>query len=222
MKVVFYIEIGGGGSADSDITHVGSYGERTHALSLARLFRDAGHDPIFVVGPCIERHISSAGFEAKVFASPSEGIQLVRQIDPQLVIGCELFNLSPASAKGLIEFGRPLATVDGTTIPLVINSDPFGIPALQRDLVLPSKYFSFRPCPVNDIKPNTDDAFYWPLFPRKIRRPEKRRRHIRRTRIEPIAQNRPVCRSTLGPGSVHAVQLQELLSKPDSKNRNRP
>ena len=81
------------------------------------------------------------------------------------MIGCELFNLSEVAARGLIATGIPLATVDGTTLGIEINTDPFRTPRLTRSLVLPESYFSFRPCPVNDLAPDTERVCHYPLFP---------------------------------------------------------
>jgi uncharacterized protein DUF6365 len=164
VDVVFYIEIGGGGDREGGTAHVGSFGEREHALSFARLIQRAGYRPQFVVGPLIEDHIRRAGFEPAVFRMPDEGIRIVKQIDPAMVIGCELFNLSPESARGLIDVSRSIGTIDGTSVSVPVNTDPFHTPEFQRSLVLPDDYYAFRPCPVNDIGANTDRIFHWSLF----------------------------------------------------------
>ena len=165
MDVVFYIEIGGGGGREGGTAHVGSFGEREHALSFARLIQQAGYTPKFVVGPLISDHIRRAGFEPEVFWSPEEGVAIVQSIDPAMVIGCELFNLSPESARGLIDSSRSIATIDGTSLSVPINTDPFETAAYRRSLVLPDRFYSFRPCPVNDIDINTEHVFHWSLFP---------------------------------------------------------
>lgn len=165
MDVVFYIEIGGGGGREGGTAHVGSFGEREHALSFAKLIRRSGFRPRFVVGPLISDHIRRAGFEPDVFWTPDEGIAIVKRIDPALVVGCELFNLSPESAEGLIRVSRSIATIDGTSLSILVNTDPFEMPEFRRSLVLPDHYYAFRPCPVNDIGRNTDRVFHWSLFP---------------------------------------------------------
>jgi len=165
VDVVFYIEIGGGGGPKGGTAHVGSFGEREHALSFARLIRDAGYRPRFVVGPLIADHIRLAGFEPEMFGSPAEGVEIVNRINPVMIIGCELFNLSPVSARGLIDSGRTIGTIDGTSMALSINSDPFDMPEYRRSLVLPDDYYSFRPCPVNDIGASSGRVYYWSLFP---------------------------------------------------------
>jgi len=165
VDVVFYIEIGGGGGPKGGTAHVGSFGEREHALSFARLIRNAGYRPRFVVGPLIADHIRLAGFQPEIFGTPGEGVEIVNGIDPVMIIGCELYNLSPASARGLIDSGRIIGTIDGTSMAVPINTDPFDMPQYRRSLVLPDDYYSFRPCPVNDIGPNTSRIFHWSLFP---------------------------------------------------------
>lgn len=155
--VVFYIEIWF------------SFGEREHALSLAKQFQGAGYRPRFVVDYRIAEHIRSAGFEPLAFHSPALGVQLVRQIDPVLIIGCELFNLSELSARGLIGLGKPIATIDGTSMGIEINTDPFRHPKLTRELLLPQQYWSFRPVPVNDFGADTDRTFHYNLFPDVVR-----------------------------------------------------
>jgi len=165
MDVVFYIEIGGGGEAERGTAHVGSFGEREHALSFARQIRQAGYRPKFVVGPLIADHITRAGFEPAVFSSADWGVELVKDIDPAMVIGCELFNVSPESANGLMKLGVPIGTIDGTTLSHEINTNPFDMPEYRRELVLPDHFYAFRPCPINDIGANTETVSYWSLFP---------------------------------------------------------
>ncbi len=151
--IVFYIEIWF------------SFGEREHALSLARQLRAAGYRPRFVVDYRIAEHIRSAGFEPVAFHSPSLGVRAVRQIDPALIIGCELFNLSELSMQGLIGLGKPIATIDGTSMGIEINTDPFHHPKLTRALQLPCDYWSFRPVPVNDAGSDTGRIIHYNLFP---------------------------------------------------------
>jgi hypothetical protein len=165
VDVVFYIEIGGGGGREGGTAHVGSFGEREHALSFARLIRNCGFRPRFVVGPLIAEHIRRAGFEPEVFWTPDEGVEIVRAIDPAMTVGCELFNLSPESAAGLMKVARSIGTIDGTSLSIPINTDPFEMPQYRRSLVLPEHYYAFRPCPVNDIGVNTSSVFHWSLFP---------------------------------------------------------
>jgi hypothetical protein len=167
VDVVFYIEIGGGGGGGrkGGIAEMLSFGEREHAISFARQIRAAGYTPKFVVGPWIAEHVRLAGFEPAVFWSPEIGVSLVGSFDPALIIGCELFNLSSESAKGLIELGRPMATLDGTSLALEINADPFQNSKYARSLILPEKYQAFRPCPINDTATDTDSVFHWSLFP---------------------------------------------------------
>ena len=184
MDVVFYIEIGGGGDGDRGTNNVPSFGEREHALSFARQIQKDGYRPRFVVGPLMARHIQMAGFEPSVFWSPDVGIEVVKRINPAMVIACELFNLSPESATGLIEVSRSIATMDGTSLPLEINSDPFRTPELQRSLVLPDQYFSFRPCPINDLGTDTEDLFHWSLFP-ETSRVSKDERHYSSLGLDP-------------------------------------
>jgi len=172
VDVVFYLEIGGGGDVDRGTNSVPSFGEREHALSFARQIQQAGYRPRFVVGPLIARHIQAAGFEPEVFWSPDVGLQIVKGIDPALVIACELFNVSPESAAGLIETCPTLASMDGTSLPIEINTDPFEKPEISRSLVLPDHYYSFRPSPVNDLGTDSENVFYWPLFPR-LERPAR-------------------------------------------------
>jgi hypothetical protein len=155
--IVFYIEIWF------------SFGEREHALSLAKQLRAAGYRPRFVVDHRIAEHIRSAGFEPVAFHSPARGVQAVRQIGPALVIGCELFNLSELSVKGLMGLCKPIATIDGTSMGVEINTDPFRHPKLTRELRLPSDYWSFRPVPVNDFGRDTDRVFHFNLFPESER-----------------------------------------------------
>lgn len=172
MDVVFYLEIGGGGDVDRGTNSVPSFGEREHALSFAQQIQNRGYRPRFVVGPMIAKHIQVAGFEPEVFWSPDVGIEIVKSIDPALVIACELFNVSAESARGLIELSSTLGTMDGTSLALEINSDPFGTPSLSRELVLPDHYFSFRPAPVNDAGTDSEDVFYFPLFPDTASQPK--------------------------------------------------
>jgi hypothetical protein len=177
VEVVFYIEIGGGGVEKGGTAHVGSFGEREHALSFARQIAAAGYRPRFVVGPLIADHIQRAGFEPEVFWSPGDGVEIVRKIDPGLIVGCELFNISPRAAEGLIALGRPMATIDGTSLSVPINTDPFGLPQYARALVLPDHYYAFRPCPVNDLQPDSPDVFHWSLFPNAGRASKDIRRY---------------------------------------------
>jgi hypothetical protein len=149
--IVFYLEIWF------------SFGEREHALTLARQFQKAGYQIQFVVDRRVADHIRAAGFAAIVFYSPQMGIEAVRQLDPVLIVGCELFNLSEESVRGLMTLGKPMATIDGTSLGIEINTDPFGHPRLTRNLVLPERYWSFRPSPVNDPGPDTSDTFYYNL-----------------------------------------------------------
>lgn len=157
--VLFYIEIWF------------SFGEREHALSLARQLQSGGYRPRFVVDYRIAEHIRSAGFEPVAFHSATRGVQAVRQINPALVIGCELFNMSELSVKGLVALGRPLASMDGTAMGLEINTDPFRHPKLVRQLHLPPDYWRFRPAPVNDPGGDADRAVYFNLFPYAARTP---------------------------------------------------
>jgi hypothetical protein len=153
MRIVFYMEIWF------------SYGEREHALGFARQARQAGHEAHFVVEPRVAPHVRGAGFEATPFERPEEGVAVVRELDPDLVVGCEIFNLKPASVRGLEALGRPLATMDGTSLGVEINADPFRTPGLGRSVTLPGRYWSFRPCPVNDVASATESVFPWRLFP---------------------------------------------------------
>jgi hypothetical protein len=166
MDIVFYIEIGGGGNGGQrgGVADLLSFGEREHALSFARSIQKAGYRPRFVVGPRIASHILVAGFEPEVFWSTDQGVKLVQDIDPAMIIGCELFNLSTESARGLIDMGKPMGTMDGTTLALEINSNPFKSPQYTRGLTLPDYYTAFRPCPVNDVGPDTDRVFHFSLF----------------------------------------------------------
>jgi hypothetical protein len=142
-----------------------SYGEREHAISFARQILAAGYRPRFVVAPEVADRVRSAGFEPAVFSSPEEGVDLVRRIDPALVIGCELFNLSAGALDALAALGRPIGTMDGTTLGLALNTDPLGSAELRRSLEIPERCLFFRACPVNDIAPDTDRVFHWRLFP---------------------------------------------------------
>ncbi|GAB5449591.1 DUF6365 family protein [Gymnodinialimonas sp.] len=151
--VVFYIEIWF------------SFGEREHALSLARYLQSAGYRPRFVVHHKIAEHIRSAGFEPVPFYSPLLGVQRVRQIAPALIIGCELFNLTDLSMKGLSALDIPIATIDGTSLGVEINTDPFLHPKLTRDLNLPSELPRFRPAPVNDVQGADPLNCHFNLFP---------------------------------------------------------
>jgi hypothetical protein len=153
MDVVFYLEIWF------------SYGEREHALSLARQIRRAGFRPRFVVEPRVVDHIADAGFEATAMKSPQEGFEIVRRIDPVAVIACELFNIREASVRALIATGKPIGTVDGTTLGIEINADPFKTPKLTRSLLLPERFFAFRPCPVNDPGADGELVCHYALFP---------------------------------------------------------
>jgi hypothetical protein len=136
------------------------------------LIQRSGFRPRFVVGPLIADHIRRAGFEPDTFWSPAQGVALVKNIDPALVIGCELFNLSQESAEGLIKVSRTMATIDGTSLAIPINTDPFEMHQYRRELVLPDHYYAFRPCPVNDIGANTSRVFHWSLFPDVARLPK--------------------------------------------------
>jgi len=177
VDIVFYIEIGGGGNSGrkGGVADLLSYGEREHALSFARQIQRAGYRPRFVVGPRIAPHISVAGFEPDVFWSTDMGVQLVHDIDPTMIIGCELFNLSTESAQGLIAMGKPMGTMDGTSLALEINTDPFKDSTHARSLILPDHYSAFRPCPVNDVGTDTDRLFHWSLFPDVRRTPKGER-----------------------------------------------
>jgi hypothetical protein len=155
--IVFYLEIWF------------SFGEREHALALAAQFQKAGYQTRFVVDRRVADHIRTAGFAATIFYSPQMGIEAVRKLDPVLIVGCELFNLSEESVRGLMALGKPMATIDGTSLGVEINTDPFGHPKLTRNLVLPERYWSFRPSPVNDPGPDTDDTFYYNPFSRDRR-----------------------------------------------------
>jgi uncharacterized protein DUF6365 len=170
--LVFYIEIWF------------SFGEREHALSLASQVRAAGYRPRFVVDYRIAEHIRSAGFEPVAFYSPALGVQAVRRIDPALIIGCELFNLSELSVRGLIGLGKPIATIDGTSMGIEINTDPFRHPKLTRELRLPRRYWSFRPVPVNDVGSGADRTFHFNLFP-KAERAEKDEALYRELGLDP-------------------------------------
>jgi hypothetical protein len=208
MEIVFYIEIGGGGDRKGGTAHVGSFGEREHALSFARLAQRAGFSPRFVVGPLISDHIRLAGFEPEIFWTPDEGVELVRKIDPAMVIGCELFNLSPESAEGLIHNSRLIGTIDGTSLSIPINTDPFEMPQFQRSLVLPDRYFSFRPCPVNDIEAATGDVFCWSLFPEAARMPKDPERYAK-------AGLDPACKTVMFPVAPWAMGSACLLGLED-------
>jgi hypothetical protein len=153
MRVVFFMEIWF------------SYGEREHALSFARQIEQAGHEAHFVVEPRVVDHIRAAGLAATPFASTEEGLAIVRELDPGLVVGCELFNLSAEAVKGLEALGRPMATMDGTTLGIEVNTDPFRTPQLTRSLTLPERFYSFRPCPVNEVVDATDTIFPFHLCP---------------------------------------------------------
>ena len=151
--IVFYIEIWF------------SFGEREHALSLARQLQAAGYRPRFVVDYRIAEHIRSAGFEPVAFHSPERGVHAVRRIDPVLIVACEIFNLSQHSVNGLMGLGKPIATIDGTSMGIEINTDPFRHPKLTRELRLPHDYWSFRPVPVNDFGGDTDRVVHFNLCP---------------------------------------------------------
>jgi hypothetical protein len=150
-----------------------SFGEREHALSFARQIRAAGYRPRFVVAPDLAERIRSAGFEPAVFRSDEEGVALVRGLDPGLVIGCELFNLSAETLAALVALGRPIATMDGTTLGHALNTDPFGTPELRRSLPLPDHCHFLRACPVNDIADDTGHVSHWRLFPGASREPKR-------------------------------------------------
>jgi len=180
--IVFYLEIWF------------SFGEREHALALARRLRRVGYDPRFVVDGRVADHIRSAGFEASVFQTPAMGVKLVEALAPILIVGCELFNLSDESLLGLRALGRPLATVDGTSMGRTLNSDPFHEAKLTRDLKLPETFWSFRPCPVNDPLPPSPDVICYNLFAGAKRVPKDETLYrsygldpLRRTILLPIA-----------------------------------
>ena len=207
MDVVFYIEIGGGGGPKGGTAHVGSFGEREHALSFARSIRNAGYRPRFVVGPLIAEHIRLAGFQPEIFATPGEGVEIVDRIDPVMVIGCELFNLTPVSARGLIDSGRVIGTIDGTSLAVPINTNPFGMPEYSRSLVLPDDYYSFRPCPVNDIGADTGRLFHWSLFP-AARRVAKDAARYQELGLDPARTTIMLPVAPWAIGSSHIVGLE--------------
>ncbi|HEY4115185.1 MAG TPA: DUF6365 family protein [Rhizomicrobium sp.] len=199
--IVFYIEIWF------------SFGEREHALSLARQLRAAGYRPRFVVEYRIAEHIRSAGFEPVAFHSPGRGVDAVRRIDPALIIGCELFNMSELSVKGLMGLGKPIATVDGTSMGIEINTDPFRHPKLTRELRLPHDYWSFRPVPVSDFGAETDRVSYYNLFPDAARTEKNAAIYaelgldpLRRTVLLPIA-----LWSVIGSTLFNMVHYHKLL-----------
>ncbi len=147
-----------------------SFGEREHALSFARQIERAGYRPHFAVAhQRIGSHIRLAGYEPLLFDSPAALRDRIAEVDPAMVVGCELFNLAGVLVRCLVESGRPVATLDGTTLGLEINNDPFRGPEFRRQLVLPEHYVAFRPCPVNDVGPDTDRIFHFRLLPELVR-----------------------------------------------------
>ena len=143
-----------------------SFGEREHALSFARQIEKAGYRAHFLVAhQRIANHVQLAGFRPAVFSTPDALSRMIEEIDPVLVVGCELFNLASVLVQRIIASGRPVATMDGTTLGLEINNDPFRGPEFRRSLVLPDRYYALRPCPVNDVAEDTDRIFHWRLLP---------------------------------------------------------
>lgn len=205
--VVFYLEIWF------------SFGEREHALALAAQFQSAGYQVQFVVDRRVADHIRAAGFGAIIFYSPQMGVESVRKLDPVLIVGCELFNLSEESIRGLIALGKPMATVDGTSLGIEINSDPFGHPKLTRNLVLPERYWSFCPSPVNDPGPDTADTFYYNPFARQQRVPKAENIYApigldprRKTVMLPIALWALSSASLFNLGTYYALLIDRVVS----------
>jgi hypothetical protein len=165
VDVLFCVEIGV------------SFGERVHAISFARQIQRAGYRPHFLVSPHVAGHLRSAGFESTMATTLPEFIDGVQRLRPDMVIGCELFNLSSQAVQVLIDTGKPIGTMDGTTLGFEINADPFKGPEFTRSLVLPERYYSFRPCPVNDIGEDDDRVTYFPLFPGAERVPKDPQRY---------------------------------------------
>jgi len=205
--VVFYLEIWF------------SFGEREHALGLAAHFQKAGYQARFVVDRRVADHIRAAGFGTTVFYTPQMGIEAVRKLDPVLIVGCELFNLSEESVRGLIALGKPMATIDGTSLGVEINTNPFGHPRLTRNLVLPDQYWSFRPSPVNDPGPDTDDTFYYNPFSREQRVSKHHDIYAsigldpkRKTVMLPIALWALSSASLFSLGAYHALLIDRVIS----------
>src|SRR5262249_35682979 len=73
-----------------------------------------------------------------------------------------------------------MATIDGTSVSVPINTDPFELPEHTRSLVLPDRFHVLRPCPVNDAAADTSDVFHWSLFPdaARVHKDEERYRSL--------------------------------------------
>lgn len=182
-----------------------SFGERQHAISFARRIAAAGYRPRFVVAREIAEGNPLPGFEPLGFSTPAEGIDLVRKIDPALVIGCELWNLSEPSLEGLDATGLPLATLDGTSLGLEIRTDPFHDPAFRQSIRMPDGFHALRACPVNDVARDEDRIHHWWLFSEE-RRAAKDPDHYAALGLDP---RRKTVLLPVAPWAQHFCGLEE-------------
>jgi hypothetical protein len=145
---------------------VDSYGEREQALRFAAQI--AGElEPVFVVPAVVAPYL--ARYATATFHDVDTAMRALDDLGPALVIANEYYNLPVALQRMLGASAHRLATFDGTSMGLAINTNPFAAPVPLRTMALPPTMFRLRACPINDPAPDTPDAYHWRLFDAPVR-----------------------------------------------------
>jgi Family of unknown function (DUF6365) len=127
-----------------------SYGEREHAYRFGRQLTEEGFATTYVVAASMEAYFRRLSLDVRPYREDAEAMRIVDEIDPHLLVGCEYFNLSPGLQKAVAASRFPLATMDGTTLGIELNTNPLGSRIAMRDFAVPERLVHLRPCPVGD------------------------------------------------------------------------
>lgn len=139
-----------------------SFGEREHALNLARQCVAGGAKVRFVIPHSLGSYFQSFKMPVSTIGTSEEMVRQIEVEDYDVAVCCEYFNLPKDVSTAVLSSGKIVVTVDGTTMGVEINTRP--VPGLiNRHLEVPESLMRLRPCPIA-FGINSPNVRYWDLF----------------------------------------------------------
>jgi hypothetical protein len=133
-----------------------SYGEREHALSFASLLDKSEFTPVFFIDPFLAPFFADKGYKYYTSSRLETLSQVIDLEKPVLIISCEYFSQPLKIREYLLDLDIPLATMDGSSVGNVYD---------MAAAKINEKLIRLRPCPVNDICPDSAKVKHWQIFP---------------------------------------------------------
>jgi hypothetical protein len=133
-----------------------SYGEREHALSFANQLGKTDFTPLFFIDPHLSPFFADKSYKYYSSNLLEDLKSVIDKEKPALIISCEYFSQPLKIREYLLNLSIPLASMDGSSIGRIYDMDAGQV---NEKLIL------LRPCPVNDICPDTEKIKYWNIFP---------------------------------------------------------